>query len=202
MKRILQLVAVVVALTACGGDQAQLAYQPAAYGVPGQCYYVESPLEVTSLYAHHLCPSTWAPTPMPLWWHTRYAGYYDSPSYYGTYVPASSRTIYVQHVHTFESTNAGAIRSASTNGTWKGSDGKTVSGAQVAGDVKSGKAGFSGGARGGFSGGGTGAAPKTGGSSGAGGAKDSGSGGSVKSGSSGFSGGSRGGSGFSGGGRR
>src|SRR4029077_16922969 len=106
---------------------------------------------VSAHQAHHHGSSSWVPPPMPLWWHTRYASYYDSPAYYGTYVPAASRTIYVQHVHTFESSNAGAIRSASTTGTWKSSDGTTVSGTKVAGDVKSGKAGFTGGSRGGFS---------------------------------------------------
>lgn len=135
-------------LTACGNDS--VAYRPAAFGENNQCYYVEDPLEVVALQNAGLCPRTWAPTLMPLFWHQQYAYYYDYPGYYNTFVPVGFRTTYVTHVHTFEKTYASDIKSASKSAKFKGSNGKTVTGNKI----KVGPKTFSGGSnKNGFSGG-------------------------------------------------
>lgn len=56
------------ALAACTDHNvvAPVSYAPAAYGVNGQCYYDDDPLEAVALIAAGLCPSGWLPTPMPL----------------------------------------------------------------------------------------------------------------------------------------
>lgn len=133
MKRLLAIGAALIgfaALAGCAGTP--VTYAPAAYGVPGQCYYVQNPAEAVALEAAGLCPSTWVPTLMPLAWHQMYYGYYDSPVYYDRYVPASSRTAYVSRQRTFGTAYKTKITALSRTATYKGSNGSTVKGAKVA----------------------------------------------------------------------
>ncbi|MEV5710093.1 hypothetical protein [Actinoallomurus sp. NPDC052274] len=116
-------------LVACHGED--VTYVPAAYGVPGHCYYAYSPDEVGYLYAAHLCPAGWVATPMPVWWHERYYRYYASPAYYTHYVPVRVRTVYVTSQRTFYRTYRVQIVQQSRYATYKGSNGRTVSGAKA-----------------------------------------------------------------------
>lgn len=129
-------VAAALAVTAaaaagCSSQQAPLTYAPAAYGVPGHCYYVDDPAEALALRAAGLCPASWAPALMPLSWHEEYWDYYDSPAYYGTYVPARIRTVYVQRETTFGRTYHAAITTRSKTATYRTSSGTVVKGTQV-----------------------------------------------------------------------
>ena len=119
----------IATLAGCGSQP--VTYAPAAYGVPGHCYYVQDPAEAVALEAAGLCPNGWAPTLMPLYWHEMYYGYYDSPSYYGRFVPASHRTVYVSRQRSFGSSHATVIRATSARARYKGSNGTTVSGVTV-----------------------------------------------------------------------
>lgn len=176
------LFAAAAALAGCS-HPAPVAYAPAAYGEvlhgAGYCYWDDDVYEAQQLFAQGLCPAGWVPAQMPLYWHERYYSYYSSPAYYNTYVIASHRTVYVTHETTFRTTYSSQITAQAKTATWKGSNGKTVSGAKVdtakmkfsTGSGSTGKVG-GGSLRSGSSGG------STGGSSG-------GSGGSVKAGTSG-----------------
>lgn len=141
------VVALLVAagLTACGGG-GQLAYAPVAYGQNNQCYYLDDPAEAISLQQAGFCGPTgnyWVPTLMPLFWHTMYYPYYSSPAYYGTYVVASHRTVYVSTQKTFETQHSSEIKTASAKAKYKGSDGKTYTGNKVKkGSFSNGKKGF------------------------------------------------------------
>jgi hypothetical protein len=129
MKRIGLAVVLAVALLGsggCGGGGQHVAYRPAAFGVPGQCYYVNSPAEAISLQAAGLCEPGWAPTIMPMAWHSMYYPYYSSPSYYRTYVPAASRTVYAQSEKSWGSSNKSSIATEAKKATYQGSNGKTV----------------------------------------------------------------------------
>ena len=133
MSRTLTAIAVAaacaLATTGCdGGTGGPITYQPAAYGENGACYYVDDPAEAIALTAAGLCPSGWVPTLMPGYWHARYSGYYDSPAYYGTYVPVRTRTVYVTHVHVWESANQSTITAQSRQASWRGSNGSTTTG--------------------------------------------------------------------------
>lgn len=158
----------VAALAGCS-HAAPVTYAPAAYGVPGHCYYVDDAYEAQQLLAAGLCPAGWVPTVAPLAWQETYYGYYSSPAYYNRYVLVSHRTVYVSHETTFHTTYSSQISAASKSATWKGSNGKTVSGAKVntakmkfstgsgsTGNVGGGslRAGTTGGGSGGSSGGG------------------------------------------------
>lgn len=159
-----------VSLVAACGET--VSYTPAAYGeqvqlMPGQqyvgangqtvvvaqaqnswvCYFTDSYLEIALLHQAGLCPDAWTPMLMAsisqgLAWHYRYAAFYDSPAYYNRYVPASYRTTYVTHVHTFEVQHRSDIDKAETTAKWRGTDGKTHSGQEVKGYIKSGQASF------------------------------------------------------------
>jgi hypothetical protein len=178
------------ALTACGGPA--VTYRPAAYGENGQCYYVSSPAEVYGLQRDGYCPSSWSPVLMPLAWHLMYAPYYSSPAYYGTFVPAASRTVFISTQTTFVNTHQSEIKTAVGSARYKGSNGKTVPGTKFGTRTFSG-----GGSRGGFGGGSNrktcglssngGYAYKGGGSTGGGGF----GGGGSRGGFSGSTGGSR-----------
>jgi hypothetical protein len=135
------------ALTACGNNQGyveDVAYTPPAYGVNGQCYYVNDPLEVVAMQNAGLCPRTWHPVIMPLWWHSMYAPYYDSYGYYGRF-PSSYQRSYVTVVHKWESQHKSDMNRFGGQAKWKGSNGKTFSGSVVQKELKSGKASFGGG---------------------------------------------------------
>lgn len=149
------VVAVVALLSGCGPSAPPLSYAPAAYGELGSCYYVDSPAEVVALQAAGLCPSTWAPVLMPLYWHARYADYYDSDRYYGAYVPAPRRSVYVTHVHVFEHDHPADIARQRVTATYKGSDGKSYTGTQARAGRNGGGARSSGGGGGSRSSGGT-----------------------------------------------
>jgi hypothetical protein len=106
-------------------------YAPAAFGVPGYCYYVSSPAEADLLKAAGLCPSSWAPALAPLAWQESYWDYYDSPAYYNVYVPASYRTVYVQRETAFGRTYHAAITSRSRTASYRSSSGKVVTGSSL-----------------------------------------------------------------------
>lgn len=124
----------IAALAGCS-DPAPVSYAPAAYGEVvngvGHCYWDDDPYEAQQLFAAGLCPAGWVATPMPLYWHERYYSFYSSPAYYNTYVVASHRTVYVAHETTFRTTYASQINAQAKTATYKGSNGKTVSGAKV-----------------------------------------------------------------------
>lgn len=155
----------VVALAACGSGSGDVTYAPAAYGQDGHCYYVDSPDEATALLAAGLCPAGWVAYPAPLAWQEAYYSYYSSPSYYNRFVLVSHRTVYVTHETTFHTTYFSQISTASAKATYKGSNGKTVTGTTAkmkfstgsgsTGNVGGGslRAGTSGGSSGGSSGG-------------------------------------------------
>lgn len=189
---LISAVLMLTGLTACGHND--MSYRPAAFGQSGQCYYVDNPAEAIALQQAELCPSSWIPTVMPLFWHQQYAYYYDYPGYYNRFVPVSSRTIYVTHAHTFENTYRSQIKTASKTAQFRGSDGKTYTGNKI----KVGPKTFTGGSnKGGFSGGSN--KSKTCGMSQSGYAyKGGGTTGGTSGGSSGFSGGGNRG-GYSGG---
>lgn len=127
-------------LTACGGsdshDNANVSYSPAAYGEVvngvGHCYYDDDVYEAQQLLADGSCPAGWIAYPMPLYWHTEYYSYYSSPAYYNRYVLVSHRTVYVTHETTFRTTYSTQITTASKIATYKGSNGKTVTGPATA----------------------------------------------------------------------
>jgi hypothetical protein len=134
--------------TTAAGQQVALAVQQNSW----VCYAVDSLSEVIALTAAGLCPHPGGPVVAMLMnniaqgvlWHQRYYRYYDDSSYYNHYVQASSRTIYVQHIHTFEATNATEIKqqAKSPDAKWKGSDGKVQTGAAVSQYVATGKGSF------------------------------------------------------------
>lgn len=121
------LLIAVAALAGCA-HSTPVSYAPAAYGANGQCYYDDDPYEAQQLLAAGLCPAGWVPAPMPLYWHEEYYSYYSSPAYYNRYVLVSHRTVYVTHETTFHTTYSSQIASASSKATYKGSNGKTVTG--------------------------------------------------------------------------
>jgi hypothetical protein len=168
----------IAALTGCS-HSAPVSYAPAAYGEVigghGRCYYDDDPYEAQQLLLDGSCPAGWIAYPMPLAWHESYWGFYSSPSYYNRYVIVSHRTIYVTHETTFHATYSTQINTASKTATYKGSNGKTVSGSKVdtakmkfsTGSGSTGKVG-GGSLRSGTTGGSTGG---TGGGTGSGGSK-------------------------------
>lgn len=137
MKKMIRATVTALAIAAaglvagCGPAAPPLSYAPAAYGELGSCYYVDSPAEVVALQAAGLCPSAWAPVLMPLYWHARYASYYDSDRYYGAYVPAPRRSVYVTNVTVFERSHRSDIDHQQASGSYRGSDGKSYTGAQA-----------------------------------------------------------------------
>lgn len=126
------LAAITAGSAAACGTSSPVTYQPAAYGANGQCYYDEYPAEAAALLASDACQPGWVPAPMPLAWQLMYYPYYSSPAYYGRYVPAGYRTVYVSHETTFRAQHAAAITTASKNAAYKSSSGKTVTGKTVA----------------------------------------------------------------------
>lgn len=201
-KRILSasLAAAGLTLAACGSSN-DVAYYPAAWGSPGYCYYLQSPYEC---YGHHYG----VPVVMPLYWHQRYAGYYDSPAYISTYVPARYRSTATAQGRAFEQRYASQIKSGARWASYRGSNGTTVPGTKIGRSAvyKAGSARSTG-----FSTGSARSSPcaslrtyfvaKGGGSSssGGGGGGRSSSGGSARSGSVGSSSSSKGSGGKSGG---
>jgi hypothetical protein len=124
----------VAALVGCS-HSAPVSYAPAAYGVQAgsvyDCYWVYGAAEVDALIAHGYCPVGSVATRMPDSYLNMYFSYYDSPSYYDTFVPSPVRTVYVSTYHTYYVQHTAVITTASKSATWKGSNGKTVSGASV-----------------------------------------------------------------------
>lgn len=141
------------------GEQVQLAAGQVYYDATGVahtlvqpqnsfvCYLVDTPFEVALLQQAGLCPNAWLPILMAsitqgLRWHQQYAAFYDSPAYSDVYVPRPYRTVYVQHVHTFETTYRTQIDQAESTAKWKGTDGKPHSGQEVKGYIKNNQASF------------------------------------------------------------
>jgi hypothetical protein len=110
-----------------GATQA-VTYAPAAYGVPGHCYYVNYPAEATALIAAGACPRGWVPTQAPLSWEEEYADYYDSDAYVATYVPAADRVTYRSTQTTFYTRYKVTIVTAEKSAVYKSSTGATVKG--------------------------------------------------------------------------
>lgn len=125
-------------LTACDDiAMDDMSYAPDAYGENGRCYYAYDPGEIRYLQDAGLCPRTWTPVIMPVYWHSMYYAYYDSPSYYDHYIPVARRTYYrTTVVRKFEVEHKTEITKYSSKGKWKGSDGKKYSGKTVTTKVK------------------------------------------------------------------
>lgn len=141
LRSIVAAAGVMLAAAGCGGTSAY--YQPYAWGPPGICYWVYSPFECIG---HH--PGV--PMQMPLYWHERYATYYDSPAYIAYYVPSRYRTTATRSARTFDRAYASAILSSRRYATYRSSTGSRVSGSRVSSTATfaAGKArstGFSGG---------------------------------------------------------
>lgn len=119
---------------ACG-SAGTVSYAPAAYGqtVGGvfQCYWVDYPQEATALINAGLCPPGAVPVHMPASWLNEYFLYYDSSSYYGTFVPATYRTRYVSTETTYYHVHQVTIVSAEKTARYKGSNGKIVTGSKL-----------------------------------------------------------------------
>jgi hypothetical protein len=119
-------------LAACSssptGSAQAVTYAPAAYGVPGHCYYVNYPAEATALIAAGLCPRGWVPTQAPLAWEEEYADYYDSDAYVTTYVPAVDRVTYRSTQTRFYTRYRVTIISAEKSAVYRSSTGATVKG--------------------------------------------------------------------------
>jgi hypothetical protein len=118
-------------IAACSASQ-PVTYAPAAYGVNGQCYYVNSPAEAVALEDAGLCPRSWVPALMPSAWHEEYYGYYDSPAYYTHYVPVRQRAVYVTAQRSYGTRYRSAISSLASRAKYRGSDGSTATGTKVA----------------------------------------------------------------------
>jgi hypothetical protein len=113
---------------------AAASYAPAAMGVQVgnafDCYYLDSPAEVTNMVAAGLCPAGSIPTVMPLAWHETYYDYYLSDAYL-TYVPTSYRSGWGNQWgtgSTFYKTYNVTIVKDRTTGTYKSSTGAKVTG--------------------------------------------------------------------------
>lgn len=130
MKRLAIILGVCMATTvlgACGDDKKEaVAYRPIAYGQNNQCYYVSDPAEAQLLMDQGLCQRSWVPTVMPIVWHQMYYPYYSSPAYYGAYVPAAARTVYIERERSWGTQNKTAINREAKKATYQGSNGKTV----------------------------------------------------------------------------
>lgn len=109
-----------------------MTYAPAAYGIPGHCYYVDDPAEAIALQHAGLCPRSWVPTLMPSAWHEEYYSYYDSPAYYTHYVPVRQRAVYVSTQRSYGTRYRSAISSLASRAKYRGSDGSTATGTKVA----------------------------------------------------------------------
>lgn len=124
----------VAALAGCS-HSAPVSYAPAAYGQQVgstyQCFYVYGNAEVNSLIAHGYCPAGSVATRMPDAYLNTYFSYYDSPAYYDVFIPSPVRTVYISTYHTYYMQHTAVINTASKSATWKGSNGKTVSGTKV-----------------------------------------------------------------------
>jgi hypothetical protein len=130
MKRFALGIILAASLVACGGGQ-HLAYRPIAFGQGGHCYYAQDPGEVLALQRAGLCDPTWTPLLMPPAWHQMYYPYYSSPAYVRSYVPAPSRSVYVDRERSFGSSNRSAIDLEAKKATYLGSNGKTVSAEKI-----------------------------------------------------------------------
>lgn len=134
-------------LAACGGSD-DVAYVPAAFGEDGKCYYVEDADEVRVLRDDDLCERSWTPTPAPPYWLFLYMPYFSSPAYYDRYVPAQRRSGWQTRSTTFTQQNKTQIDAAQKTAKYRGSDGKTYTGAKVKpGQFGSGNKGFGNGTR-------------------------------------------------------
>lgn len=124
-----------IATVAGCSTPAAVSYAPAAYGVQAgnafDCYYVYGNAEVNALIARGYCPVGSVPTHMPDAYLNAYFSYYDSPAYYDTFVPSPVRSVYVSTYHTYYVQHTTVITTAAKSATWKGSNGKTVSGTSV-----------------------------------------------------------------------
>jgi hypothetical protein len=147
VKLLILVMLAAVGLTACGSHP--VAYAPVAYGQNSQCYYLDDPQEAIALQHAGLCGpqgNYWVPTLMPLLWHEMYYPYYSSSAYYGTYVVASHRTVFISHQTTFSHTYASEIKTQSAKAKYKGSNGKTYTGNKIKkGSFSNGVKGFGGG---------------------------------------------------------
>jgi hypothetical protein len=141
-----------VGLTACGEAKAD-EFIPATYGADGQCYYVESEEEVRVLKDDGLCEQADRPVhagsdSASTDWLLFYALYLNSPAYYNHYVPAATRTVYIERRTEFNRVNDAKIKEYAPRAKYKGNDGKIYTGNKVKpGQFGNGGKGFGGGTR-------------------------------------------------------
>lgn len=138
---VLLAAALTLSAAACGNDDGVQPNTRGPVNVSGQstCVYIESPAECDD---SGVPAERWfqAPTDQPeqrasdhssflmdLWmWHIIYSTFYSSPYYIDNRVPVASRTVYVEHVHTFDSRYAPQIKTNQAKGTYRTRSGKTV----------------------------------------------------------------------------
>lgn len=152
-------VGMLLSTASCGlSDDGSDVQVPAAYyqTVNGQndCYYVTSPVEAQTLVQDGLCPANSVPYQMPVYWEEEYYPYYSSPAYYNTYVPASSRSIYVKYtIVSFKTKYSAGITKYSSKAVYKssssgtGSTYKSTTKSYGGGNRNSGSSGYGGGSR-------------------------------------------------------
>ena len=148
-------------LVACGGgggdddtvqsQQLETVYAPASFGDDDLelCYYVDSEDEVRQLQADGLCEDDWQPYPAPQPYLLAFYPYFISPAYSSVYIPPQRRETFKSDAEVFRRNNEAAITKASATAVYKGSDGKTYTGKQVAsqpGSFGNGQKGFGNGA--------------------------------------------------------
>lgn len=149
---VLGVLIAVAGLTACGEAKAD-EFIPATYGADGQCYYVESEEEVRVLKDDGLCeqadrPTQASSTTSGTEWLLLYALFLNSPAYYDRYVPAATRTVYIERRTEFNRVNDAKIKEYAPRAKYRGNDGKIYTGDKVKpGQFGNGGKGFGGGTR-------------------------------------------------------
>lgn len=120
--------AVSAALAGCGSSAH--AHAPmASYGMNGACYYVYSPAEADNLKAQGLCAPDAPEIQAPQAWLDEYYYYYDSPVYYGTFVPPMYRHYYTTtYMPGYQRANRAQIARLSRKATYYATSGKKVTG--------------------------------------------------------------------------
>lgn len=134
------LAAVVLLLVICIPRGRPVAYRPVAMGEVqngiGMCYYddysgVDSMFQVQAFQRDRLCDPTWIPTPMPVYFHSRYFSFLRSEAFYNHYIPRQQINVFVNNEKTYLGANGSSIRAEAPKGTFKGSNGKTVTAEKI-----------------------------------------------------------------------
>lgn len=134
------LAAVVLLLVICIPRGRPVAYRPVSMGEVqngiGMCYYDDYPgvdfmSQVQAYQRDRLCDPTWIPTPMPVYFHSRYFSFLRSEAFYTRYVPRQQINVFVNNEKTYLSANGSSIRAEASKGVFKGSNGKTVTAEKI-----------------------------------------------------------------------